>query len=42
MQRQIQDPIKHQHMEILAKILNGINPVNTSAKHSQHQEFDRV
>ena len=34
MQRQIQDPIKHQDTELFAKILNGINAVNTSAKFS--------
>ena len=34
MQRQIQDPIKHQDTDLFAKILSGINPVNTFAKYS--------
>lgn len=34
MQRDIQDPIKHQDTELFAKIFNGINPVNTFAKFS--------
>ena len=32
MQRQVQDLIKYQDMELFAKIFNGINPVNTFAK----------
>ena len=32
MQRQIQDPIRHQDMELFAKILNGNNPANAFAK----------
>ena len=34
MQRQIQHPIKHQDMELFAKIFNGSNPVNAFAKFS--------
>ena len=32
MQRQIQDPIKHQDTGHFVKIFNGNNPVNTFAK----------
>ena len=34
MQRQTQDPIKHQDTELFAKIFNGINQENTFAKFS--------
>ena len=34
MQKQIQDPMKHQDTELFAKIFSGINPVNAFVKFS--------
>ena len=42
MQRQTQDPIKHQDIELFAKTFDGINPVNTFAKFSASGVSDRV